>query len=535
MQKVTVRRLPHWENCFASTRRLMALTMLQCGGWLSVGTWAPLATGAIVTGAIGLLHPAQAAVLTDWEFDPSTQRLEVTVPEGTTPRYFLLAQPARIVLDLPNTEVGAVASEQSYAGAVRQIRVGQFAAGLTRIVLELSPDAVLAPGQVELRQATADQSSHSTAVRWVLRPLLANGAPSAIDAAPNAVPDSAAIADAAPAELAENTSLAEETAEETAASATLPPLEPNSLEIPVLPAATAIDPTVESAAAPDAASDLSSPANPSIAAAPALPSTLPTLPPSAAPVQQTQQPPPVSQPDSEVAVQPPLPTLPPALPSAQRSVTVTVPPLQPPPVIPSVAAPTEPVGTAPVSIEFGQPLPRSQSAPSGSPSVAFAAANVLIPSGTILSLRYPRETALRLQADSSRQEVLVLQRAVRDAAGRTLAPEGSQVIGRFETSSNGSRFIAQAITLQGRNLQLHAESAALDGDRQLIEADLISNSAIGALALGILGGFTGIGILGGALAGAATTYLTAPQPATIQPNQVLEVRVVEDLPRLQGM
>ncbi|MGJ3252118.1 MAG: AMIN domain-containing protein [Elainellaceae cyanobacterium] len=114
---------------------------------------------------------AQAAQLTNWQFDPATQRLEVNVPGGTSPRYFLLGQPARIVLDLPNTSVGNVPEQRTYSGLVRQIRVGQFEPGLTRIVIELSPDAVLAPQQVELEQLSADNPSGD---RWALRPVFAN-------------------------------------------------------------------------------------------------------------------------------------------------------------------------------------------------------------------------------------------------------------------------------------------------------------------------------------------------------------------------
>ncbi|NJO52726.1 MAG: hypothetical protein HC840_28750 [Leptolyngbyaceae cyanobacterium RM2_2_4] len=71
----------------------------------------------------------------------------------------------------------------------------------------------------------------------------------------------------------------------------------------------------------------------------------------------------------------------------------------------------------------------------------------------------------------------------------------------------------------------------ISSDREVSENSLIQNSALGALALTVLGGFTGIGLLGGLAAGATATYLTAPQPAIIQPNQIVEVRLTEDLPR----
>lgn len=124
---------------------------------LSVAAGSVILTGAIVT--------AEAASLTQWQYDPSANQLEITVKDGTTPRYFLMAQPARIVVDLPDTSVGEVVTQQTYSGAIRSIRVSQFQPGLTRMVLELSPEVSLAPGQVKL-QKTSDNS------RWLLQPLL---------------------------------------------------------------------------------------------------------------------------------------------------------------------------------------------------------------------------------------------------------------------------------------------------------------------------------------------------------------------------
>jgi hypothetical protein len=182
-----------------------------------------------------------ALALENWQFDAGHEQLVISVPKGVTPQYYLMAEPARIVLDLPNTEVGT-ATEQSYGGAVRQIRIAQFQPGMTRIVLELSPNTVLAPGQVELKQIPGD----GTAIqRWTLRPLLAGAA---------AAPDSKApiLPSPVPAiPLAQAPSPAADS---------LPPLEPGAVEIPVeAPAATVAQPVP---------ADL-------IAAAPALPSAIP--------------------------------------------------------------------------------------------------------------------------------------------------------------------------------------------------------------------------------------------------------------------
>lgn len=233
------------------------------------------------------------------------------------------------------------------------------------------------------------------------------------------------------------------------------------------------------------------------------------------------------------------------------------PPLQAPlqsSVMPSIASPTYDANTvrrtalSPISspIVFGQPLPVTSAgasvggqplaSASQSPGVrqAFSptAPNVLLPTGTTLSLRYPGNTALSLQSDYPQQEVLVLQTDLRDRSGNLLAPAGSLVTGQFETTTAGSQFVTQAIALTGRSLPLIAQSEALDGTRQVTSPNLARNAGIGILAggvLGAIGGSTGLGAIGGAAAGAATTFITAPKPAMIQPGQIVQVRLTQDL------
>lgn len=107
---------------------------------------------------------APVPLLSSWRYHAPTNQLEVVLQQKTTPRYFLLDRPARIVLDLPNTQVGKVTTQQNYAGAVRQVRVSQFAPNVTRIVLELAPDVVTSP-KVELQRVT----QRGMGDRWVLR------------------------------------------------------------------------------------------------------------------------------------------------------------------------------------------------------------------------------------------------------------------------------------------------------------------------------------------------------------------------------
>ncbi len=111
---------------------------------------------------------APAAKLEDWRFYPEAFQLEINLSADTTPRYFYLAQPPRLVVDLPDTKLGYVPTQQNYSGAIQKIRVSQLNANVTRIVLDLAPGTVLEPNQVQLQPF-----SSSNTTRWVLRPFVA--------------------------------------------------------------------------------------------------------------------------------------------------------------------------------------------------------------------------------------------------------------------------------------------------------------------------------------------------------------------------
>ena len=589
---------------------------------------------------VALIAPAQAASLTAWNFDPNTNHLEVTVKDGTTPRYFLMAQPARIVMDLPGTSIAGVKTQASYSGAVRQIRVSQFQPGMTRIVLELSPGVKLASGQVNLQKL-------GDSTRWMLKPLLADAiattersippiatnpaprpvtvavpapiTPRTIAAIPLPRPEIALVpASIAPRSIAASPAAASPTA------AIVPPalpqnpaVAPVSTQLPQSPLAPAPVSTPIAAVKPEPAiaaivtpalpqnsgsvppigGDLPpltpvAPVSAPIAATPLPPTIVPpvpqpitVVPPSVLPVREpltplnttalrpapaplfptaaapasleipttlaTVQPTPVITVPSVQKPNPSsvasgssvdlMPTTTQALqpPETTRSTTpesaqVTVPPLSPNPIAPTSQAPTvsvpplQPQAASPIAptvpappqtqvIEFGQPLPGSPALRSG------------LTAGTLLSLRYPGVTSLKLRTGTPHQEVLLLQSELRDPAGNLIAPKDSKVIGRFETTKAGSRFIVQAIALQGRSLPLQAQSELLAGNLKVSDRNLAVNSGIGAIAGGIIGGFSGAGLAGGAATGAAVTLLTSPKPATVQPGQIVQVRLLQDL------
>jgi len=507
-----------------------------------------VALGAIAPSLVAAA-PAFGAQLTDWSFNPATQELRVQVPGGTSPNYFILAQPPRIVLDLPNTQVGNVPEVQTYQGAVRQIRVGQFQPSLTRIVIELAPDVVFTSEQVQL-QPTANNSQGE---QWVLRPLLV-GAPTSSPVAaepPAPASEPSPPADDPPAAAPEPTAepVDEPIGEPPVEAATpdiasdaqstdqagLPPLEPGALEIPVdiPPALPSDEPAAENTAAEEpadadesapvvAAADGSGAANSegetadapvaeeesggqesgvgsqesggqelegeepevevgdggdrptdsTVSVPPAAPEPSPEEPPEeppetavvAAPEPSPPLPPPVIEPEAEPEIEVDAETLsflPPATLAADRPVTVEVPSLETA-IAASVTSTSQVAVQVPV-IEFGQPLIGLASLPASAPGpapdiVVASRRNTLIPEGTVLSLRYPREEALRLNTGTSRQDVLVLTRTVRDRDGDVIVPAGTRIIGRFEATAAGIQFISQAIALPEENVPTEGQS-----------------------------------------------------------------------------
>lgn len=100
---------------------------------------------------------ADAAKLESWRFDANQSQLEFTTDQDVQPTAQLLADPTRLVIDLPGIMLGRPAISETVGGAIRSVRVGQFDRGTTRIVVELAPGYTIDPAQVKFRGITARQ------------------------------------------------------------------------------------------------------------------------------------------------------------------------------------------------------------------------------------------------------------------------------------------------------------------------------------------------------------------------------------------
>jgi N-acetylmuramoyl-L-alanine amidase len=101
--------------------------------------------------------PAKAGKLLSWEFEAEENRLVFITDEAIQPKAQLLANPSRLVIDLPGTSLESKTVKQTYSGTIRSLRVGQFERVTTRIVIELAPGYTIDPQQVKFRGLSSTQ------------------------------------------------------------------------------------------------------------------------------------------------------------------------------------------------------------------------------------------------------------------------------------------------------------------------------------------------------------------------------------------
>jgi len=93
---------------------------------------------------------AWGGALQYWKFDLPQSRLEIITGDDVQPQALMLANPTRLVIDLPNTKVGAT-ERQEVSSYVREVRVGQLNEQTTRMVVELADNYTMRPWQVKVR------------------------------------------------------------------------------------------------------------------------------------------------------------------------------------------------------------------------------------------------------------------------------------------------------------------------------------------------------------------------------------------------
>ncbi len=102
-----------------------------------------------------------AAEIESWRFNAGQNQLEFTTDTDVQPRAQLIANPTRLVIDLPGVRLERPSFTEPLrnAGAFRAVRFGQFDADTARVVVELAPGYTINPDRILFRGLTGKQWS----------------------------------------------------------------------------------------------------------------------------------------------------------------------------------------------------------------------------------------------------------------------------------------------------------------------------------------------------------------------------------------
>ncbi|MGL6282089.1 MAG: hypothetical protein ACRC2J_06745, partial [Microcoleaceae cyanobacterium] len=419
-----------------------------------------------------------AAPLTNWLFDPESYQLAFTLPSGTTPKYSLEANPLRLILQLPETEVGTNVTELYPDGLVRRVRLSETGPQQAEVIIDFAPGVVLSESQIELKRAMNNGWQLNLAIDPNITSVANAPSPNSFNMEPvviqpdtnnqpsftngiNLPPGSKKTGD-------DNAILIPRPTNPSVLNNDIPGLDRSiaiiniqtdrdgQVNVPIVNTINSIgdkspDPVVGDTSLPEA---------------PAMTNTY------------NVEPPPVNSglsPSVNYAV--PSNTMPSdnqAYIAPANNISNT-----------SLSPQTTPMN--PVSITYGQPLP------SGSGNIA--AASLLVRKGDRLNLIFPREKDMRLPKGVEWQEVMVLQNPIVDQAGNIIVPANTPVIGGFETERKQSRFIARAIYINGRSIPISAQSDWLPGVREINPLTMTGVSTLSGLGLLLITGMSGFGFL----------------------------------------
>jgi N-acetylmuramoyl-L-alanine amidase len=106
-----------------------------------------------VIAIFSLCEPAWAGKLLYWKLNKLQGRIELVTDEGVQPRAQFLADPTRIIIDLPDTVVpkSKQRKKKRVTKYIREVRVGQFDSSTTRLVIELRSRYTVQPNDIKVR------------------------------------------------------------------------------------------------------------------------------------------------------------------------------------------------------------------------------------------------------------------------------------------------------------------------------------------------------------------------------------------------
>ncbi len=104
-----------------------------------------------------LATPAYAGRLLFWRFESNQNRLVFTTDQSVQPTAQLIANPTRLVIDLPGTILGRPTVNESLGQLITNLRVGQFDPRTTRVVIEIAEGYTLDPQKIKIQGVTPTQ------------------------------------------------------------------------------------------------------------------------------------------------------------------------------------------------------------------------------------------------------------------------------------------------------------------------------------------------------------------------------------------
>jgi N-acetylmuramoyl-L-alanine amidase len=104
-------------------------------------------------------QPATAAEILSWQFNATENRIDFSTSAAVKPEAQMLANPSRLILDLPETRLNQPTSSQLLSNGIKSLRVGQFDTDRTRMVLELDPLYSIDPQQILIQATSTKQWS----------------------------------------------------------------------------------------------------------------------------------------------------------------------------------------------------------------------------------------------------------------------------------------------------------------------------------------------------------------------------------------
>ncbi|OUL29922.1 serine hydrolase [Nostoc sp. 106C] len=101
----------------------------------------------------------KAATVPNWHFDSNRNHLDFTTDDNVQPKVQLLANPTRLVIDLPGVTLKYPQVTQKIGPITQEIQIRQFGANTTRIQITLAPGYTLDLEQVKLQQESPNHWS----------------------------------------------------------------------------------------------------------------------------------------------------------------------------------------------------------------------------------------------------------------------------------------------------------------------------------------------------------------------------------------